>query len=237
MSLTFDLSPEQVARQARARDVASLVLAPAAATIDATGEVPAAVLEAITALRIWDGTDRVAAVLMIEELARGSASAAARATLDPAAGPSVLAGLRGVPRVNAPEDRHHLALAAVCLGIGRAALGQAIDTAKARGDRPAGDPADPPHWALADAATEIDAARLLLHATAAGRGLSAPAALIHAATAVGRAVDASLRIVGGDGYRPGSVLERCARDARAAWLVLGTEDHARRVAADALLGT
>ena len=171
---------------------------------------------------------------MIEELARGSASAAARAALD-AACPSVLAGLRGVPQVSAPEDRHHLAIAAVCLGIGRAALDQAIDTAKARGDRPAGDPADPPHWALADAATEIDAARLLLHAAAAGRGLSAPAALVHAATAVGHAVDASLRIVGGDGYGPGSVLERCARDARAAWLVLGTEDGTRRLAADALL--
>jgi alkylation response protein AidB-like acyl-CoA dehydrogenase len=235
MSLTFDLSPEQVARQGRARDVATLVLAPAAAAIDATGEVPTAVLDAITALRIWEGTDLVATVLMIEELARGSASAAARAALDAAGAPSVLAGLRGVPQVSAPEDRHHLAIAAVCLGIGRAALDQAIDAARARGDRPAGDPADPPHWALADAATEIDAARLLLHASAAGRGLSAPAALVHAATAVGHAVDASLRIVGGDGYGAGSVLERCARDARAAWLVLGTEDGARRLAADALL--
>ena len=59
MSLTFDLSPEQVARQGRARDVATLVLAPAAATIDATGKVPTAVLDAIAALGIWEGTDPV----------------------------------------------------------------------------------------------------------------------------------------------------------------------------------
>jgi alkylation response protein AidB-like acyl-CoA dehydrogenase len=236
MSLTFDLSPEQVARQGRARDVATLVLAPAAATIDASGEVPTAVLDAIAALRLWEAPDLVTSVLIIEELARGSASAAARAALDAGDRPSALAGLRGVGQLSAPSDRQHLAIAAVCLGIGRAALDEAIETARARGDRPAGDPAGPPHWALADAATEIDAARLLLHAAAAGRGPSAPAAMVHAATAVGRAIDASLRIVGGGGYRPGSVLERCARDARAAWLVLGTEDGARRLAADALLG-
>ena len=76
----------------------------------------------------------------------------------------------------------------------------------------------------------------MLHASAEGSGLSAAAAFVHAAGAATRAVDAALRIVGPDGYRPGSVLDRAARDVRSTWLVLGSEDRARRIAADALLG-
>ena len=49
-------------------------------------------------------------------------------------------------------------------------------------------------------------------------------------------MDAALRIIGADGYQADSVLERCSRDIRAALLILGTEDVARRTAADRLLG-
>ena len=126
-------------------------------------------------------------------------------------------------------------MAGVCLGIGRAALNEALRAARARGDRPAGEPADPPHWALADSATDIEGARLLVHAAAAGAGATAAAAFVHAANAATRAVDAALRLVGPDGFGPGSLLERAARDVRSAGLVLGSEDRARRVAADALL--
>jgi len=233
--MTFDLSPDQLTRQQRAREVAVRTLAPVASDIDATANIPAGVVDEVGSLHLWSG-DLVTTVLMVEELAAASASAAARAALDANGSPSGLAGLRGVPRVAAPENRHYLAIGAVCLGIGRAALAEAINAARGRGDRPGGDPAGPPHWALADAATDLDAARLLLQASAAGRGLGAAAAMTQAATAAVRAVDASLRIVGPDGYQAGSVLERLARDARAAWLVLGTEDRVRRVAADALLG-
>lgn len=234
MSLTFDLSPRQLAAQVRARDVAAIVAA-AADQIDRTAEIPAEVRAAIASLALWDGDDPVASMLVIEELAVASPAAAAAGSLATDAAGADLAGLRGAPRVAAPGDRHYLAIGAVCVGIGRAALSEAIQAARARGDRPAGEPADPPHWVLADAATEVDAARLLLLAAATGDGLPAPAAMVHAATAAGRAVDAALRVVGPDAYRPGSVLERSTRDARAAWLILGTEDGARRTAADALL--
>jgi alkylation response protein AidB-like acyl-CoA dehydrogenase len=81
----------------------------------------------------------------------------------------------------------------------------------------------------------VDAARLLLHAAAAGEGSSGASVLVFAAGAATRAVDAALRVVGPEGYRPGTVLERCARDARSASLVLGSEDRTRQAAADALL--
>jgi alkylation response protein AidB-like acyl-CoA dehydrogenase len=234
MPMTFDLSPELVAAQARARQVAATVVLPAAADIDATGEVPPAVRAALDPLGLH-AADPLASVVMIEEIATASPSAAASAGLGVPGDPGGLAGLRGVPRVGAAGEREYLAMAAVCLGIGRAALAEAIRVARARGDRPGGEPAAPPHWALADAATDVDGARLLLHASARGGGLSAAAVMVHAAGAAARALDAALRIVGAEGYRVGSVLERCARDVRSAPLVVGTEDEARRIAADVVL--
>ena len=127
-------------------------------------------------------------------------------------------------------------MAAVCLGIGRAALHEALTVSRSRGDRATGDPADVPHWALADAATDMDAARLLVRSAALGPGLGGAAAFVYAAGAASRAVDAALRIIGAAGYQADSVLERCSRDIRAALLILGTEDVARRTAADRLLG-
>ena len=234
MPMTFDLSSYQAAAQARAREAAA-TFAALAGDIDASAQVPASALKAVAALGLWEGQDRVAAMLMIEELAVASPAVAVRGALALDGAPADLAGLRGVPRVPAPEPRHYLVMAAVCLGIGRAALDEAIDVARMRNDRPAGEPSDPPHWVLADAATEVAAARLLLQAAAADGGIPAPAVMVHAAAAAGRAVDAAVRIVGPDACRPGSGLERGARDARAAWLILGTEDDARRAAAAALL--
>jgi alkylation response protein AidB-like acyl-CoA dehydrogenase len=234
--MTFDLSPEQAADQARARELAAAHLAPAADAIDRGGRVPTAILEMMAGLDLHTGDgDRLTALLVVEELAAVSASAAARAALGngPDAG---LAGLRGVARVERPEPRHYLLMAAVCIGIGRAALSEALRAARARGDRPAGEPGDPPHWALADAATDVDAARLLLHAEASGSALSPAAVLVNAAAAATRAVDAALRIVGVNGYAAGGALERCGRDARAAVLLFGGEDPLRRLAADTLLG-
>lgn len=234
MSLVFEASSEQIAAQDRARRVA-VTLAASAARIDQTAEIPVEIRDAVAPLNLSEAQDPVTAMLMIEELAAASPSAAAAAALGDLGSAADLAGLRGVPRVEAPERYHYLAIAAVCLGIGRAALTEAIGVARTRGDRPAGEPSDPPHWTLADAATGVDAARLLLLAAAGGHGLPAPAAMVHAAEAANRATDAALRIVGPEAYRPGSLLERHARDARAAWLILGTEDAARRAAADAVL--
>ena len=108
-----------------------------------------------------------------------SASVAARAVLG-AGGDGSLAGLRGVGPVTTPTDRQQLGMAAVCLGIGRAALHEALTVTRSRGDRATGEPADAPHWALADAATEMDAARLLVRSAALGPGLGAAAAFVYA---------------------------------------------------------
>lgn len=232
--MTFELSPEVTSLQTNARDLAETILRPAASAIDEKGAVPASVSDAVAALGLT-GAPLLARVVAIEELAVASAASAAAAALS-TDGLGTCAGLRGVSRVPDAGPDQQLAMAAVCLGIGRAAVETALGAAKARGDRPGGDASAPPHWALADAATEMDAARLLVRASAAGQGLSSAAVLVFASGAAVRAVDAALRIVGPEGYGPGTILERLARDARAATLIVGTEDSTRRAAADALLG-
>jgi alkylation response protein AidB-like acyl-CoA dehydrogenase len=231
--MTFDLTPEQDARVAAVRAFAANSVAPAAKSIDDSGRIPDDLTGALEAIGVWSHAP-LDAVLAIEEIAATSAAVAARAVLG--AGGEGLAGLRGVGAVTEPTEQQQLGMAAVCLGIGRAALNEALTVARSRGDRATGDPADAPHWALADAATDMDAARLLVRSTALGPGLGAAAVFVYAAGAASRSVDAALRIVGAAGYEAGSVLERCSRDIRAALLILGTEDVARRTAADALLG-
>jgi len=232
--MTFDLTPEQSAQLDAARALARMV-APFAATIDSGESWPEDALAALREARF--GTlGAVARVLALEELAVVSASAAALVACEQGAPGAGLSGLRGVMPVAAPTASQQMGMAAVTVGIGRAALEAALSVTRARGDRPGGNPGDPPHWALADAATEIDAARLLVLAAAQGQGVGAAGALVYAGGAAARAVDAALRIIGAEAYAPGSVMERCSRDVRAAQLVLGTEDVARRVAADLLLG-
>jgi alkylation response protein AidB-like acyl-CoA dehydrogenase len=232
--MTFDLSPEQDARVAAVRRFATTAVAPAAASIDRSGQIPDELAAALQAMGIWSHAS-LDAVLAIEEIAAASASVAAHAVLG-ADGDGRLAGLRGVGAVAAAEDRQQLGMAAVCLGIGRAALDEALTVTRRRGDRATGNPADAPHWVIADAATDMDAARLLVRSAALGPGLGAAAAFVFAGGAASRAVDAALRIVGAAGYQPESMLERCGRDIRAALLIMGAEDVSRRAAADRLLG-
>jgi len=232
--MTFDLTPEQDARLAAIHEFAAITVAPVAAAIDRAGEIPGDLARAVDALGLWSHTP-LDAVIAIEELAAVSGSVAARAVLGAGTDGS-LAGLRGVGPASAATGPQQLGIAAVCLGIGRAALHDALNVTRSRGDRATGEPADAPHWVLADAATEIDAARLLVRSAALGLGVGAAAALVYAGGAASRAVDAALRIVGAAAYQPGSALERCSRDIRAALLILGTEDVARRTAADTLLG-
>lgn len=236
-SMTFDLTPELEARVRTAREVAAGVIADKAEAVDRAGAIPDAVVEAIDRLDVWT-SGPLEAVLVLEELGAVSGSAAARAAVgasQDASGLS-LAGFRGVGTVSAPTDRQRLGMAAVAVGLGRAAVAEAVAAIKAHGDRPSGDPADPPHWMLADAATEIDAARLVVHAAAVGELSGAAAAVVFAGGAAVRAVDAATRVIGADAFCPGSALERMGRDARAVLLILGTEDAARLVAADRLLG-
>lgn len=234
--MTFDLTPELDALTDDARRLAATVIAPAAAGIDASGRMPDHLRDAAARVVDWDRS-ALGAVLAIEELAAASGSAAAIVALGLGAEGDGLAGLRGVAPVATPTDRQHLGLAAVCVGLGRRAITEAVRRLGEQGDRPSGEPDEAPHWVLADAATEIEAARLLVRAAAAGDGPGGGAgALVFAGAAALRAVEAALRIIGADAFRPGSPIERVGRDVRAALLVLGTEDEARRRAADALLG-
>lgn len=237
--MTFSYSSEQQSCQARARQTATTSVAPAARAVDESGVVPADVAAAASAL--LPATDAVCALIVAEELAAASAGVAAHVALTPA-GEATLPGLRGFggSTVAAPSAPERVTLSGIAIGIARAALAAAIDRARADGARPKGTE-QTPHWVLADAATEIDAARLLAlkaaQRIARGETADADAALAqsYANAAAARAVDAALRILGPEGYRQGTTLERLTRDQRAVSLLTGTEEEPRAVAAAGLL--
>jgi alkylation response protein AidB-like acyl-CoA dehydrogenase len=122
-------------------------------------------------------------------------------------------------------SRARLLAAAAAVGIGRAAVASALEFMKANAVKPGPD-ATVPHWAFADGATEVEAARLLTYsaAQAVDRGEQAETlvarVLDFAARAAQQAVDAAIRVQGAAGYSRGSLLERLARDARMLEVVL-----------------
>jgi alkylation response protein AidB-like acyl-CoA dehydrogenase len=238
--MMFELSAEHLAARDRARAFASEHLMDEAGQIDRSAAIPATLLR--DASRIVSSADATSFVVAIEELAAASPTIAAAVGLGVQKGSQSegASGLRGVPVVDQPTEHGRLALAAVALGIGRAALEIALErlrlTATASDNK-----AEKPQWALADAATELEAARLitLQAAQAVGDGDAEPAiatARLLANAAAHQSVNAALRIVGEEALREGSVLERLARDVRAVSLQLGTEDDHRAVAAEGLLG-
>jgi alkylation response protein AidB-like acyl-CoA dehydrogenase len=83
-----------------------------------------------------------------------------------------------------------------------------------------------PHWALADGATEVAAARMLTYSAAQmlDRGENAEDAITRAHTfaakAAQQAVDAAIRVVGAVGYGKGSLLDRLSRDAQTLRVIL-----------------
>jgi alkylation response protein AidB-like acyl-CoA dehydrogenase len=115
--------------------------------------------------------------------------------------------------------RARLIAAAAALGVGRAAIAHALAFMKTKDVKPGPD-ATVPHWAFADGATEIEAARLLTYsaAQAVDRGELVESLVTQACdfavNAALRAVDAAIRVEGTAGYSKGSLLERLARDAR-----------------------
>jgi hypothetical protein len=121
--------------------------------------------------------------------------------------------------------RARLIAAAAALGIGRAAVTHALSFMKAQNVK-AGPDTTVPHWAFADGATEVEAARLLTYsaAQAVDRGEQAETlvarVLDFAARAAQQAVDAAIRVEGAAGYTKGGLLERLSRDARTLQVVL-----------------
>ncbi|HET9703988.1 MAG TPA: acyl-CoA dehydrogenase family protein [Vicinamibacterales bacterium] len=113
-----------------------------------------------------------------------------------------------------------LMAAAAAIGIGRAAIAHAREWMKSNNVKPGPDETVP-HWAFADGATDVEAARLLTYSAAQmlDRGENADDAITRAhgfaSNAAQRAVEAAVRVVGAAGYYKGSLLERLGHEARA----------------------
>ena len=146
-------------------------------------------------------------------------------------------------------DGGRVAIAAQALGVGTAALREALQHAKAREafGQPIGN-FQAIQWMLADIATELDAARMLtlkaagsvgrsLHAgdRVGTRAVDASMAKLFASEAAHRAADKAMQILASKGYRRGSVVERLFRDVRATEIYQGTSEVQRMVIAEHIL--
>lgn len=133
--------------------------------------------------------------------------------------------------------RARVLLAAAGLGMGRRALHEALAVARGHRDRGAGGE-QTVQGLLADAATELDAARMLTWKAASASELSlsdASMAKLLATEATQRAVARATQVVGADSFRAGHIVERLAQDVRALELFAGrTEALREAVALDTL---
>jgi alkylation response protein AidB-like acyl-CoA dehydrogenase len=139
-------------------------------------------------------------------------------------------------------DGGRVAIAAQALGVGQAALDAAL--AHAKQHEAFGQPIanyQAIQWMLADSATELDAARMLMLKAADARGrrdrptVEAAMAKLAASEAAHRAADRAMQILASHGYRRGSVVERLFRDVRATEIYQGTSEVQRMVIAEAIL--
>jgi butyryl-CoA dehydrogenase len=135
-----------------------------------------------------------------------------------------------------------VAIASQALGIGEAALREAIAHAKQREQfgRPIGQ-YQAIQWMLADMATELDAARMLTLRAADAKdrqekcNVEASMAKLAASEAAHRAADRAMQILASAGYRRGSVVERLFRDVRATEIYQGTSEAQRMIIAASVL--
>lgn len=176
-------------------------------TFELTPDQQQLVSSAATLATLPDGA--LNAVLVVEERARHESAAGAPFGFEGEANPI----------------RARLIAAAAALGIGRAAVAHALSFMRAN-DVKAGPDTTVPHWAFADGATEVEAARLLTYSAAQAVDRGEPSetlaarVLDFAARAAQHAVDAAIRVEGAAGYSKGSLLERLARDARTLQVIL-----------------
>lgn len=139
-------------------------------------------------------------------------------------------------------DNGRVEVAAMAVGIARAALGAARDWAKSRiiGGAPLAS-RQGIQWMLADMATDLSAAELLGHEAARQRQAhqrfttAASKAKLFASEAAGRIADAALQIHGGYGYTRDFPLERHARDLRIMRIYEGSSEIQRNIIAGRLL--
>ena len=140
-------------------------------------------------------------------------------------------------------DGGRVAIAAQALGVGQAALDAAL--AHAKHHEAFGQPIanyQAIQWMLADSATELDAARMLMLKAADARTrtdrptLEAAMAKLAASEAAHHAADRAMQILASHGYRRGSVVERLFRDVRATEIYQGTSEVQRMVIAEYVIG-
>ena len=227
--MTFELSSESLAARDRARALAQVVRSQAA-EIDRAAAVPAELAHQVAAIA---SKDALTAVVVVEEIAVGSAAVAAELVAGPDGRSLGLSGMRGARALD-DTPQSQLALAAIALGVGRAALESVLD--EVRQATPTPGEIEKPRWLVADVATDLDAARLLTY-KAAGTKSAADIALARllASAAAQRAVDAAVRVGGASALAEGSALERLSRDVRVLSVLLGTEERHRTIAAEGLL--
>jgi butyryl-CoA dehydrogenase len=135
-----------------------------------------------------------------------------------------------------------IAIAAQALGIGEAALDEALAYAKQR--EVFGQPIanyQAIQWMLADMATELDAARMLTLKAAGLKDRQGTAmadssmAKLAASEAAHKAADKSMQILASAGYRRGSTVERLFHDVRATEIYQGTSEAQRMIIAASVL--
>jgi hypothetical protein len=140
-------------------------------------------------------------------------------------------------------DGGRINIAACSLGGARAALEQALGYVKDRKQfgKPIAD-FQATQFRLADMATELDAARLMVHRAAASLDSKSPDATQHAAMAKRFATDAGFKVVdealqlhGGYGYLKDFPVERLLRDLRVHRILEGTNEIMRVIIARKLL--
>jgi len=134
-----------------------------------------------------------------------------------------------------------VAIAAQALGVGHAALDEAVQYARDRHafGQPIGN-FQAIQFQLADLATDLEAARMLTWKAADARdrqpsaAMEAAMAKLQASEAAHRAADRAMQILASAGYRRGSNIERLFRDVRAAEIYQGTSEVQRMIIAAAM---
>jgi alkylation response protein AidB-like acyl-CoA dehydrogenase len=133
--------------------------------------------------------------------------------------------------------RVRVLLAAAGLGMGRRALHEALSVARGRTGHGAGGE-QTVQGLLADAATELDAAKMLTWKAATATQLSladASMAKLASTEATQRAVARATQVVGADSFRSGHIVDQLSQDVRALELFAGrTEALREAVAAETL---
>jgi alkylation response protein AidB-like acyl-CoA dehydrogenase len=133
--------------------------------------------------------------------------------------------------------RVRMLLAAAGIGMGRRAAREALKAAMAYGRTGAGGE-QTVQGLLADAATELDAAMLLVQQASQRAPMSlaqASMAKLAATEAAQRAVARATQIVGAESFREGHILEQLTQDVRALELFAGRTEALREAVADEVL--